>query len=324
MRPIALLLCLLTGHTLVHANPPGHALATAHPAATEAGLEILNAGGNAFDAAIAVSAALNVVEPYGSGLGGGGFFLLHDSARDHTVMLDARERAPLAAHRDLYLDTDGKVDRDRALNGPLAAGIPGIAAAWGHLAEHYGRLPLARTLEPAIRHARDGVPLNPELKRAIAARLDILRRYPASSIFVSDPLSPPRHNIVQADLASTLAVLAEKGAQAFYYGPLAETLVAEVRNHGGIWSLEDLEQYRVKEREPVKIRWRGADIATAGLPSASGIILTQVFHMLGEIGSMKTTTPPASTALSKCCAGLTWSAPDTWATPTMPMFRCSG
>ena len=277
-------LLLLFGNSVeVYANPPGHALATAHPAATEAGLEILNAGGNAFDAAIAVSAVLGVVEPYGSGLGGGGFFLLHDSARDYTTMLDARERAPLAAHRDLYLDADGNVDRDQALNGPLAAGIPGIAAAWGHLAENYARLPLVRTLEPAIRHARDGVPLNLQLERAMTTRAEVLLRYPASSIFTPDsPALSSDARIVQTDLASTMRLLAEQGAQAFYRGPLAQTLVSEVRETGGIWSLTDLEQYQVVEREPITIRWRGAEIVTAAPPSATGVILAQIFHMLGE------------------------------------------
>lgn len=286
MKRPALLLCLFLlsgGLSMASANPPGHALATAHPAATEAGLEILNAGGNAFDAAIAVSAVLGVVEPYSSGIGGGGFFLLHDSARNHTTMLDARERAPLAAHRDLYLDADGNVDRDRALNGPLAAGIPGTAAAWGHLAEHYAQLPLARSLESAVHHARDGVPLNPKLQQAIAARTETFLRYPGSSVFVLDsPNPPPDMRIIQNDLASTMILLAEKGAQAFYNGPLAETLVAEVRDAGGIWSLEDLEQYRVVEREPITIHWRDAEIVTAALPSATGVILTQVFNMLGE------------------------------------------
>lgn len=277
------LLFLFGNSAEVYANPPGHALATAHPAATEAGLEILNAGGNAFDAAIAVSAVLGVVEPYGSGLGGGGFFLLHDSARDYTTMLDARERAPLAAHRDLYLDADGNVDRDQALNGPLAAGIPGIAAAWGHLAENYARLPLARTLEPAIRHARDGVPLNLQLERAMATRAEVLLRYPASSIFTPDsPALSSDARIVQPDLASTMSLLAEQGAQAFYRGPLAQALVSEVRETGGIWSLTDLEQYQVVEREPITIHWRGAEIVTAAPPSATGVILAQVFHMLGE------------------------------------------
>ncbi len=280
-RPIlpCLLLYLLCGFAVAQDHPPGHALATAHPAATEAGLEILAAGGNAFDAAIAVSAVLGVVEPYSSGLGGGGFFLLRDAARDHTVMLDARERAPLAAHRDLYLDENGEVDRDRALNGPLAAGIPGIAAAWAHLAERYARLPLARALEPAIRHAREGTSLNPKLERAMTVRAEVLRRYPASSIFTADR---PDARIVQTDLASTLSLLAERGARAFYHGPLAEILARETRASGGIWTSEDLARYRVVEREPITIHALGAKIVTAAPPSATGVMLAQIFHMLGE------------------------------------------
>ncbi len=124
-------------------RPPAAAVASAHPQATAAGVEILRAGGNAFDAAVAVSAALAVVEPYSSGLGGGGFWLLHlaDSGRD--VMVDGRERAPLAATADMYLDANGRFVPERALNGALAAGIPGAPAALVHIAEPYGPLPLA-------------------------------------------------------------------------------------------------------------------------------------------------------------------------------------
>ena len=279
-----LLPLLLAGAACAQAaNPPGHAVASAHPVATEAGLEVLRAGGNAFDAAVAVSAALGVVEPNSSGIGGGGFFLLHDRATGRTVMLDARERAPLAAHRDLYLDEAGEVDRDRALNGPLAAGIPGIPAAWGHLAERYGRLPLARTLAPAACAARAGVPMNRKLARALQYRGEILARYPSSAALLPAPDAPPDVPVMrQPDLAVTLELLAAEGAGAFYRGPLAERLVAGVRAAGGIWAAADLEQYAVVERAPVTIHWRGAEIITAALPSASGVMLAQVFGMLGE------------------------------------------
>ena len=265
------------------ANPPGHAVASAHPAATEAGLEVLRAGGNAFDAAVAVSATLGAVEPNASGIGGGGFFLLHDRAAGRTVMLDARERAPLAARRDLYLDGEGEVDRDRALNGPLAAGIPGIPAAWGHLAERYGRLPLARTLAPAARAARAGVPMNRKLARALQYRGEILARYPGSAALLPAPDAPPDAPVMrQPDLAATLELLAAEGTGAFYRGPFAELLVSGVRGGGGIWTPADLERYAVVERAPVTVRWRGAEIETAALPSASGVMLAQVFGMLGE------------------------------------------
>ena len=265
------------------ASPPGHAVASAHPVATEAGLEVLRAGGNAFDAAVAVSAALGAVEPNASGIGGGGFFLLHDRAAGRTVMLDARERAPLAAHRDLYLDGQGEVDRDRALNGPLAAGIPGIPAAWGRLAERYGRLPLAQTLAPAARAARAGVPMNRKLARALQYRGEILGRYPGSAALLPAADAPPDAVVMrQPDLAATLELLAAEGAEAFYRGPFAERLVSGVRAGGGIWTPKDLERYAVVERAPVTIRWRGAEIETAALPSASGVMLAQVFGMLGE------------------------------------------
>ncbi|MFW5816801.1 MAG: gamma-glutamyltransferase, partial [Wenzhouxiangella sp.] len=146
-QPSGLVLLLgLTGLLLAvpaAAAAPGRAaIASAHEAATEAGMEILAAGGNAFDAAVAVSAALGVVEPGSSGIGGGGFWLLHRPADDFSIMVDGRETAPAAATTDMYLNDSGGVDRDRAINGALAAGIPGAPAAWVHLAEHYGSLPL--------------------------------------------------------------------------------------------------------------------------------------------------------------------------------------
>src|SRR5690606_7965287 len=139
--------------SLVAAQPPGAAIASAHDLATEAGFEVLEQGGNAFDAAVAVSAALSVVEPISSGLGGGGFFLLHDAASGRDVFIDARETAPAAATPDRYRDANGKLDRDRAQNGPWSAAIPGLPAGLVHVAEKYGRLPLATSLAPAIRLA---------------------------------------------------------------------------------------------------------------------------------------------------------------------------
>ena len=124
------------------------AVASAHPLATQAGIEILQQGGNAFDAAVAVTAVLAVVEPYASGLGGGGFWLLHLNDEDHNVMIDGREVAPLAATRDMYLDSNGKPNK-KSVTGPLAAGIPGTPAAMAHISEKYGRLPLTTTLNAA-------------------------------------------------------------------------------------------------------------------------------------------------------------------------------
>ena len=154
-------------------TPPAPAVASAHPAATAAGMEVLDAGGNAFDAAVAITAALAVVEPQGSGLGGGGFWLLHDAENNRDVMIDGREEAPGAATRDMYLDDDGNFVQQRSRNGALAAGIPGEPAALAHIAERYGKLDLARTLAPAIRLARDGFEINDHMHTLAEYRRDV-------------------------------------------------------------------------------------------------------------------------------------------------------
>ena len=265
-------------------RPPAAAIATAHPLATAAGFEILDAGGNAFDAAVAVGAALGVVEPYGSGLGGGGFWLLHRAADGLEVMLDGRERAPLAAQRDLYLDAAGQPVPDLSLNGALAAGIPGAPAALVHLAKDYGRLPLARSLAPAVRLARDGFPVDSHYRRMAEYRAAVLRRFPASAaqFLVADEVPAERAMIRQPDLARTLEVLALEGHAGFYSGSVANALVAGVRGAGGIWSPEDLADYRVVERPPVVARYRGWRLVSAGPPSSGGVLLAEMLHMLAE------------------------------------------
>ena len=266
-------------------RPPAAAVASAHPAATEAGLEILRAGGNAFDAAVAVSAALAVVEPYSSGLGGGGFWLLHVATGGRQVMIDGRERAPLAARRDLYLDGKGEVIPKLSIDGPLAAGIPGEPAALVHIARHYGRLPLARSLAPAIRLAREGFRVDEHYRRMARWRLEVLRRYPASAaIFLKDGEVPPEGHLVrQPDLARTLERLAEQGRDGFYAGEVARQLVQAVRARGGIWTEEDLRGYRVVEREPVVGRYGGYRIVSAAPPSSGGVVLVEMLNMLSAL-----------------------------------------
>ena len=157
------------------------AIASAHPLATQAGISILKQGGNAFDAAIAVTATLAVVEPYSSGIGGGGFYLLHQSKNNHYVMIDARERAPLGAHKDLFLDDAGNVKPGASINGALSAGIPGIPAAIVHLAEKYGKLKLSQSLADAIYHARQGFPVDEYYQRMVSFRLNVLQKNKAAS-----------------------------------------------------------------------------------------------------------------------------------------------
>ncbi|HEX5055155.1 MAG TPA: gamma-glutamyltransferase [Gammaproteobacteria bacterium] len=279
-----MLVCLIVLH-LVPAHAAGTAaIASAHPLATEAGFEILRAGGNAFDAAVAVAAALAVVEPYGSGLGGGGFFLLHRAQDGFEVMLDARETAPGKATTDMYLDRKGAVIPGKSLQGPLAAGIPGTPAALAELANRYGRLPLSRSLAPAIRYAREGFEVSEHYCEAIRMRLELLRGYPqTAAIFLRENAAPsPGYRLRQPELAGTLEEIAADGAAGFYRGKTARRLLDAVRAGGGIWRARDLEDYRVLERAPLRGEYRGMRITTAPPPSSGGVVLLTTLNILGN------------------------------------------
>ena len=264
--------------------PKQAAIASAHPLSTQAGMDILNQGGNAFDAAIAVAASLGVVEPYSAGIGGGGFWLIYQADKDRYTFIDAREKAPAAAHRDYYLDASGNVDRDRAVNGPTAAGIPGQAAAFAHLAEHYGQLPLKTSLAAAIDQAENGFPVYEHYQKLMGFRLDAIRRYPQSrDIFLDDGAIPGTgHLIQQPDLANTLRALADQGFDGFYKGKVAEQLVSAVQADGGDWTLEDLASYHVVERPPIRVQLGQYDIVSAPPPSSGGIAIAQMMQMLGQ------------------------------------------
>lgn len=263
-------------------RPPAAAVASAHPLATRAGMEILAQGGNAFDAAVAVSAALAVVEPYSSGLGGGGFWLLHRASDGQEVMIDGRERAPLAAHRNMYLDAQGKVVPGLSINGPLAAAIPGEPAALVYLAATYGRLSLATDLAPAIRYARRGFAVDAKYQRLARFRLEELRRFPAAArVFLRDGKVPEiGQRIVQPELAATLEALARHGRAGFYSGPVARKLVAGVWAAGGIWTARDLTDYRIEVRQPIHGEYRGIRITSASPPSSGGIGLVEMLNIL--------------------------------------------
>ena len=263
------------------AHPPGGAIASGHALATEAGLEMLRAGGNAFDAAVAVSSTLSVVEPISSGLGGGGFFLLHDAKSGRDVFLDARETSPESATPEAYLDASGALDADRARNGPWSAGIPGLPAALVELAHKYGKLPLETSLAPAIRAAREGFPVYARLEKGYASRRAVMERYAGTrAVYLADG-DPPKvgEMLKQPDLARTLERLAKSGVDGFYRGDVAEKLLASVRAEGGHWTAAELAAYRVREREPLRFQYRGWDITTAPPPSSGGVALAEILQI---------------------------------------------
>ncbi|HZF17125.1 MAG TPA: gamma-glutamyltransferase [Steroidobacteraceae bacterium] len=263
-------------------KPPQAAIASAYPLATQAGMEILDQGGNAFDAAVAVSAALAVVEPKASSLGAGGFFLLHRGADGTNVFVDAREVAPLAATRDMFLDADGSVVKGRSTSTALAAGIPGEVAGWGHLAGKYGRLPLAQSLAPAIRLARSGFPAYAQLRDEITAKRSQFEKTVdgRKTYLPGGDVPAVGHVMKMPELARTLEMISRKGADSFYHGPFARKLIDGVHELGGIWSLEDLAQYRVIERRPLVGDYRGVRIITAPPPSSGGIALIDGLNIL--------------------------------------------
>lgn len=265
------------------ASAPGHAgIASASNYATDAGFAVLAKGGNAFDAAVAVAAALSVVEPESSGIGGGFMATLHLAKDNRNVFIDARETAPMAVNPKDYLNPDGTPNRDTALKGPLSAGIPGEPAGLVLLAERYGKLPLAESLAPAIKLARDGFQPSPRLLRSIADEQKNLTRWPASAAKFLPGGKPPVAGEIWRDpgQASTLELIAKHGNAGFYQGETAKKLVDAVRAAGGNWTLADLANYRAKERTPITVDYQGYHIVTAPPPSSGGVAIAEMLNIL--------------------------------------------
>lgn len=279
---------------------PGHAwatpatgtrgiVATAHPAGSEAALAMLKAGGNAVDAAVAAAFVLAVVEPYSSGIGGGGFALV--KMNETVDFMDFREVAPKAATRDMYVK-DGKPDPMLSRDGILSVGVPGAVAGYLGLHERFGVLPRAQVLEPAIKTAADGFVVDPNYLADTEWRLEVLQRDPeAARIFLTpgaganEParLPPLGHRIVQPELANTLRALAAEGAKAFYRGELAKRLVADMKTRGGLITAEDLAGYKTRARTPLVGSFRGHAVVSSPPPSAGGQVVLTVLNALESL-----------------------------------------
>lgn len=247
--------------------------------ASEAGLEILRAGGNAMDAAVAVGFALAVTYPFAGNIGGGGFMTIR-MADGRTAALDYREVAPLAATRDMFVDADGKLT-DRSITGHLASGVPGAVAGMDAALQRFGTMSLAQVMAPAIRLARDGFTVDSALHRSLTGSRDRICRFAGCATFhPGGETVRPGATLRQPDLARTLQHIAERGPAGFYEGPVADALVAEMRRGGGIITHEDLKRYTPKWREPVTSTYRGHTLITMPPASSGGITMTESFNIL--------------------------------------------
>ena len=276
------LLALLTGSLAAAPLRPVHAqhamVASVHELASRAGVEMMQAGGNAVDAAVATGFTLAVVHPQAGNLGGGGFLLLR-KATGEMRFIDFREKAPAAATQDMYLDAQGNVIENASLIGYKAIGVPGSVAGLVYAEKKYGKLSLDKVVAPAIRLARDGFPLAWEDAQDL--RDEDLAKFPASKrIFQRDgKYYLPGEILKQPELARTLERIA-KNPDDFYHGAMARELAAAVAKGGGLITADDLAQYEVKEREPIRGTYRGYDIISAPPPSSGGIALVEILNIL--------------------------------------------
>jgi gamma-glutamyltranspeptidase/glutathione hydrolase len=261
----------------------GGAVSSAAPAATEAGLGILRAGGNAADAAVATALALAVVFPQAGNLGGGGFAVVRFGGEVNA--LDFRETAPAAASHDMYLDDNGEPRPKASLVGPLAAGVPGSPAGLFELHRKYGRLPWTRVVAPAARLARDGFIVNTRLQRSLAASKELLQRFPETAAVWLPGGQPPSAGSVKKlpELAAILEAYGARGAPAITEGPVAAAVELAARRYGGVLRAADLEAYRPVWREPVRFSAYGWQVASMPLPSSGGIIIGETVGMLERL-----------------------------------------
>ena len=252
---------------------------SAHPLASEAGAQILKKGGNAFDAAIATQFALAVVYPQAGNIGGGGF-LVGYTKKGEKIALDYRETAPKNASRDMYLDEKGKANTDLSQNGRLAVGVPGSVSGMFYTHQKFGKLPMADLIQPAIDLAQKGFALTErEANLLNETREDFLKHNSHPTAFTKDSPWKKGDILVQKELAQTLKLIQKQGQKAFYEGKNAQLLVDEMKRGNGIITLEDLKNYKTKERKALQFDYKNHEIISMPLPSSGGILLAQMLKM---------------------------------------------
>lgn len=277
----SLFLLLLSGWTLPSLAHQGGIVVSDNELATRAGMEILESGGNAVDAAVATAFALGVVDPTSSGIGGGGFLVIYQAKQKKAHALDFRETAPQAARSDLYMK-EGKPAPALSLTGSLAVGVPGTVAGLTEAWKRFGSLPLPTVMAPAIRFAVEGFPLHPYLRRALESQLPLIRKFPdlARVFLKGDDVPPLGEKIFQPQLAESLKAIAEKGPEVFYQGWIAQAIAGRIKKEGGVLTLEDLRNYKPVWREPLIGSYRKRLIITMPPPSSGGIALLQMLNVI--------------------------------------------
>ena len=255
---------------------------------SKVGVEILKAGGNAVDAAVAVGFALAVTYPYAGNIGGGGFMVIHLQDGTNTT-IDFRERAPFTAYRDMYLDKDGNVIENMSLEGAASVGVPGSVAGLIYALEKYGTMHLTKVIQPAIDLAKDGWVLDSETADSFENFYDQFQKYPSSlKIFTNNGiLYKEGDRFKQPDLAWTLEQIRDKGIDGFYKGKVSDLLIKQMINMGGFLTHADLEKYRSVEREPVIGTYRRYKIISMAPPSSGGIALIQLLNILEKFDIKK-------------------------------------
>lgn len=263
-------------------------VASAHPLASQVGVDVLMAGGNAVDAAVAVGFALGVVEPNASGIGGGGLMLIWFADSGTVVFIDSREKAPAAATADMFeLDENGKVKPDaRGLNpvvhGGRSVAVPGEVAGLLSALDKFGSMSRIQVMQPAIDYAEQGITVSPKLAGIITDNYEALATFPASDkIYLNDGFPKEAGDTLRnPDLAATLSLIALEGRDAFYQGPVAQSIVDAVQADGGLMTMEDLADYDVSYRTPVRSSYRGFDIISAPPPSSGGTHVIELLNIM--------------------------------------------
>lgn len=260
---------------------------SASPLASEAGLLMLKKGGNAVDAAVATTFAISVVEPFSAGIGGGGFLLFHAQKTGEIKALDFRERAPIKATKNMYLDAKGKVRPGASITGYLAVATPGTVAGMYEVHRRYGKLPWREVIKPGIALAKNGFIISDRVAWRSSPAYEIrkqaiLKNPAAKKIFTRNgEYYQPGEKLIQTDLAKTLEAISEN-PQSFYRGKIAETIASDMKKNGGLITIEDLKQYQAIWRNPVCGNFRKSKICSMPPPSSGGVHLLQMLNMIGD------------------------------------------